>query len=101
MPHVVCQPCYDCKYTDCVVPCPVECFYQDAHLLYIHPDDCINCEACVTECPVHAIFIAEAVPDPWKSFLQLNADRARALKDARAGHIDRQQDALKGPGCGL
>src|SRR5689334_21316079 len=99
MPHVVCAPCYDCKYTDCVVPCPVECFYQDEHMLYIHPDDCINCEACVTECPVQAIFIASAVPSPWTTYVSLNADRARTLKQSRQGHTDQQQQALKGPLC--
>ena len=26
MTHVVCQACFGCKYTDCVVVCPVECF---------------------------------------------------------------------------
>ena len=37
MTHTVCQPCYDCKYTDCTVVCPVECFYQDDVMLYIDP----------------------------------------------------------------
>ena len=36
--------------------CPVECFYQDDTMLYIDPADCIDCEACVPECPVEAIF---------------------------------------------
>ena len=55
MTHVVCQPCFGCKYTDCVVVCPVECFYEGEQILYIHPDECIDCEACVPECPVDAI----------------------------------------------
>jgi ferredoxin len=100
MPHVVCQPCYDCKYTDCAVPCPVECFYQDEHMLYIHPEDCINCEACVSECPVEAIFLDTNVPARWKSFIELNAERATALKESCEGHINTQQEALRGPGCG-
>ena len=28
MAHVVAEPCFDCKYTDCVVVCPVDCFYE-------------------------------------------------------------------------
>ena len=40
MTHVVCQPCYDCKYTDCVAVCPVECFWYDEKMLYIDPVDC-------------------------------------------------------------
>src|SRR5438552_3709432 len=55
MTHTVCEPCHDCKYTDCVVVCPVECFYQDETMLYIDPVDCIDCEAGVPECPVEAI----------------------------------------------
>ena len=47
MAHVVAEPCFDCKYTDCVVVCPVDCFYEGAQMLYIHPDECIDCEACV------------------------------------------------------
>src|SRR5205807_3694115 len=50
--HVVCEPCRDCKYTDCVVVCPVDCFYQDERMLYIDPLDCIDCGACIPECPV-------------------------------------------------
>ena len=56
MTHVVAKPCFACKYTDCVVVCPVECFYEGEQMLYIHPDECIDCEACVPECPVDAIF---------------------------------------------
>ena len=56
MAYVVCEPCRDCKYTDCVVVCPMDCFYQDETMLYIDPHDCIDCEACVPECPVEAIF---------------------------------------------
>ena len=74
MTHVVCQPCFGCKYTDCVVVCPVECFYEGEQMLYIHPDECIDCEACVPECPVEAIFHEDNVPDEWKAFIELNAE---------------------------
>ncbi len=76
MTHVVCQPCYDCRYTDCVVVCPVECFYEGEHMLYIHPDECIDCEACVPECPVEAIYLAENVPEEWKDYIRINAEMA-------------------------
>ena len=55
MTHIVAEPCVGCKYTDCVVVCPVECFYEGEQMLYIHPEECIDCEACVPECPVEAI----------------------------------------------
>src|SRR6185312_13622857 len=66
MTHVVCEPCFACKYTDCVVVCPVECFYEGEKMLYIHPDECIDCEACVPECPVEAIFHKDYVQEGWK-----------------------------------
>src|SRR6516165_1801085 len=47
MTYVVCEPCHDCKYTDCVAVCPCDCFYQDEMMLYIDAEECIDCEACV------------------------------------------------------
>ena len=79
MTHVVCEPCFDCKYTDCVVVCPVECFYEGEQMLYIHPDECIDCEACVPECPVEAIFHEDNLPEEWKDFTALNAEMAHAM----------------------
>jgi len=74
MTHVVCQPCFGCKYTDCVVVCPVECFYEGEQMLYIHPEECIDCEACVPECPVEAIFLDENIPEGQEDFIGLNAE---------------------------
>ncbi len=76
MTHVVCQPCDGCRYTDCVVVCPVQCFYEGETMLYINPDECIDCEACVPECPVEAIFHEDDIPAQWQSYIQLNADMA-------------------------
>ncbi len=80
MAHVVTEPCLNCKYTDCVVVCPCECFYGDAAQLYIDPDDCIDCGACIPECPVEAIFLDLEVPSKWSGYIQINADRVKALK---------------------
>ena len=76
MTHVVAQPCFGCKYTDCVVVCPVECFYEGEQMLYIHPEECIDCEACVPECPVEAIFHEDNLPEEWVAFTALNAELA-------------------------
>src|SRR5437588_1525385 len=80
MAFVVCEPCHDCKYTDCVAVCPCECFYHDDWQLYIDPNDCIDCEACVVECPVEAIYRDTNVPEQWQRFIQLNAERVTAVK---------------------
>ena len=99
MAFVVCDPCRDCKYTDCVIVCPCECFYQDDTQLYIHSTDCIDCEACVPECPVEAIFADTNVPGQCTHFITLNAERAGALKESREGHITEKQDPKEGPAC--
>ena len=73
MTHVVCEPCVNCKYTDCVAVCPVNCFYEGVNMLAIHPDECIDCEACVPVCPTEAIFLEANVPTKWVEFVELNA----------------------------
>ncbi len=74
MTHVVCEPCFACKYTDCVVVCPVECFYEGEKMLYIHPDECIDCGACVPACPVAAIYDSvESTPASQTSLIEANA----------------------------
>jgi ferredoxin len=88
--HVVTEPCVNCKYTDCVVVCPVDCFYGDDRQLYIDPDDCLDCGACIPECPVEAIYQDFNVPEKWTHFIQLNADRVKALKPLGAGVTEKQ-----------
>ena len=94
MAHIVAAPCNDCKYTDCCVVCPVECFYQDEMMLYIDPQDCIDCEACVPECPVEAIFHEDNLPDEWKEFTELNAEMA-----PKCPVINEKKPALEGESC--
>jgi len=55
MTYVVTDSCIKCKFTDCVEVCPVDCFYEGANMLVIHPDECIDCGVCEPECPVDAI----------------------------------------------
>jgi ferredoxin len=73
MAYVVAEPCIKCKYTDCVEVCPVNCFYEGANFLAIHPDECIDCGACVPACPVEAIFALDETPEKWTSFIPVNA----------------------------
>ncbi len=76
MPHIVTEPCVGCKNTVCVTVCPVDCFREDARMLVIDPDECIDCGACVPECPVEAIYPLEDVPEKWEHYIKLNADKA-------------------------
>jgi ferredoxin len=66
--------------------------------LYIDPEECIDCEACVLECPVEAIFHDTAIPAQWTAFVQLNAARVADLK-RNGGHITERREPQEGPGC--
>ena len=91
MTFVVTENCKGCRFTDCVAVCPVDCFHGDDEMLYIDPDECIDCGACVPECPVEAIFDETQLPDDQKAWLQINTDRAKGLPV-----VNEKGDALPG-----
>jgi ferredoxin len=67
-------------------------------MLYIDPVECIDCGACVPECPVEAIFYEPDVPGQWTSCISLNAERVAHLTE-HGGHITEKQEPKEGPGC--
>jgi ferredoxin len=79
--YIICEPCVGTKDTACVDVCPVDCIhprkdepaFQSTDMLYIHPDECIDCGACVPACPVEAIFALDETPEKWKNFIPMNA----------------------------
>ena len=93
MAFVVTEPCFGCKYTDCVTVCPADCFHEGEQMLFIDTDLCVDCEACVHECPVEAIYHQDNVPEQWRAYIALNADMARACPS-----ITEKQEPLAGPG---
>lgn len=82
MIYVIAEPCVGVKDTACVDACPVDCIhptkgeaeYESAEQLFIDPDTCIGCGACVPVCPVSAIFGLEDVPQKWTHYTKANAD---------------------------
>jgi ferredoxin len=78
MPYVVTSNCLDCRFTDCVEVCPVDCFYGDDKMLYIHPDECIDCGACEPACPVEAIFSSDDLPGEQESWEEVNRDKCES-----------------------
>jgi ferredoxin len=82
MTYVIAEPCIGTKDTACVDVCPVDCIhpktdedeFEGAEMLYIDPDECIDCNACVPACPVEAIFAEEDVPEQWSDYLEINAE---------------------------
>lgn len=76
MTYVVTENCIKCKYTDCVEACPADCFHEGPNFLVINPDECVDCDVCVPECPVNAIYAEEDVPEDQLKFIQLNKELA-------------------------
>lgn len=75
MAYIVTENCHMCRFTDCVTVCPVNCFYGDDECLYINPDECVDCNACVPECPVQAIYAEADVPEQWKNWIDINREK--------------------------
>lgn len=62
MAYVIGLPCVDVKDRACVAECPLDCIYEGARSLYIHPDECFECGACEVVCPVDAIHYVDELP---------------------------------------
>jgi ferredoxin len=81
MPFVITDPCIGTKDTACVDVCPVDCIhprkdepeFATATMLYIHPEECIDCGACVPACPVAAIYDGhDSTPASQKDLIPAN-----------------------------
>ena len=75
MAYVITSPCIGTKDRSCVDVCPVDCIHDEGDIdmmLYIDPNECIDCGACEPACPVSAIFAEDDVPDAEKIFIEIN-----------------------------
>ena len=103
--YVIAQPCVDVLDKACIEECPVDCIYEGERMLYIHPDECVDCGACEPVCPVEAIFYEDDIPDQWKDYYKANVEffddlglagwRLQARQD-RQGPPDRRRPAAAG-----
>ena len=82
MPFIITDPCIGTKDSACVDVCPVDCIhprkdepeFETTSMLYIHPDECIDCGACVPACPVAAIYDSvDSTPPSQKELIEANA----------------------------
>ncbi|MCZ6718307.1 MAG: 4Fe-4S binding protein [Gammaproteobacteria bacterium] len=89
MTTIITDNCIDCRFTDCVEVCPVACFHGDDKQLYIDPEVCIDCSACIPECPVEAIYEDDDIPEDKLHWIEINAERAPQLPV-----VDSQVDPL-------
>lgn len=71
MAYVINDACIDEMDGSCVDSCPVDCIYEGLAKRYINPSECIECGACLPECPVNAITTRKDSDPTWA---QDNAD---------------------------
>jgi len=87
MTYIIGEPCIDTKDTACVDVCPVDCIhprkdeetFESDKMLYIDPEECIDCGACEPACPVAAIAPEDAPiegvsEEEWARWGKINAD---------------------------
>ena len=89
MTYTICETCIDVKDRACVDECPVDCIYEGGRMLYIHPDECVDCGACEPVCPVEAIFYENDVPDQWAQFTHRERQVLRPSRLPRRRREDR------------
>jgi NAD-dependent dihydropyrimidine dehydrogenase PreA subunit len=58
----------------CIEECPVDCIYEGDRMLYIHPDECVDCGACEPVCPVEAIYYEDDLPSQWADYYKANVE---------------------------
>lgn len=74
MTYVIAEPCTDVRDRACIEECPVDCISEGENMLYINPEECVDCGACEPVCPADAIFYEADLPEEWGHYAQLNAD---------------------------
>ena len=72
MTYVIALPCVDIKDRACVDECPVDCIYEGNRMLYINPEECVDCGACEPVCPVEAITQDRRVAEEHTEFVEDN-----------------------------
>ncbi len=83
MPYVVTEACIGVKDKSCMTVCPVDCIYEGDDMVYIHPDECIDCGLCEPECPVTAIYVDTDVPNDLRKYIQINDIESRRLSEGK------------------
>ena len=80
MAYIITEPCIGTKDKSCVDVCPVDCIHgkDEDEMLFIDPEVCIDCGACVSACPVEAIFADSDIPRSGKSTRQSTPSTSRS-----------------------
>jgi NAD-dependent dihydropyrimidine dehydrogenase PreA subunit len=72
--YVITQACVDLLDKTCIAECPVDCIYEGERMLYIQPDECVDCGACEPVCPVEAIFFEDDLPRELQHYYRANVE---------------------------
>lgn len=78
MAYVVTEACIDVQDRSCMEECPVDCIYPGERMMYIHPDECVDCGKCMPACPSDAIHWEYKVPAEQAAFVEANAVTVRS-----------------------
>ena len=89
MTYIIGSPCIGTKDTACVDACPVDCIhpkrdedgFEETEMLFINPEECIDCGACEPACPVTAIWPEDNVPDEEQKYIAMNYEYFGQSKD--------------------
>lgn len=99
MAYYITETCIDVKDKACVEVCPVDCIHpidgEGEPMLYIDPDECIDCGACEPECPVEAIFAEEDMPEDQDRFVEINTKYFELRDDADEWNEWKQEHAAE------
>ena len=99
MTYIIALPCVDVKDRACVEECPVDCIYEGNRMLYIHPEECVDCGACEPVCPVEAIYYEDDLPEDQEEYFDINAQFFENLVSpggaARLGPVDQDHPTVE------
>jgi NAD-dependent dihydropyrimidine dehydrogenase PreA subunit len=80
MAYIITEPCIGVKDKSCVTVCPVDCIHEGVleeggttyDMLFINPDECIDCGNCASICAQNAIYPEADLPADKTHFAEKN-----------------------------
>ena len=86
MTYIITEPCIDVVDTGCIDVCPMDCIHgtDNDKMLYIDPEECIDCGGCVPACPANAIFLEAEVRNSGNTMLKSTPTISKAKSNMGA-----------------
>ena len=98
MVYVITEECVDVQDKSCMQECPADCIFDGRRMTYINPNLCIDCGACMTACPVDAVYYDAELPADKEEYVEINErffEEVETPKSGRkAGKIDYDVDVI-------